>query len=74
MLDPDEERSVASAFGVAASQVRRDHLISHVLAVLSERFADRLLFFGGTALSEDIDGALLEHRGASFPAAPGARP
>ncbi|WP_199521174.1 nucleotidyl transferase AbiEii/AbiGii toxin family protein [Jiangella anatolica] len=65
MLDPDEERSVASAFGVATSQVRRDHLISHVLAVLSERFADRLLFFGGTALSrtrvpngrlsEDID-------------------
>ncbi|SEF08511.1 nucleotidyl transferase AbiEii/AbiGii toxin family protein [Jiangella alba] len=62
MLDPDEERSVAAAFGVATAQVRRDHFISHVLAALSERFADRLLFFGGTALSRTHlpDGRLSE--------------
>lgn len=72
MLDPNEERSVAAAFGVAAAQVRRDHLISHMLAALSERFAGRLLFFGGTALSrthlpdgrlsEDIDLIALDSR------------
>lgn len=64
MLSPSEEEAVAAQFGVARSQVRRDHLISHLLAAL-EPLADRLLFFGGTALSrtfaphgrlsEDID-------------------
>ncbi|MHB8452400.1 MAG: nucleotidyl transferase AbiEii/AbiGii toxin family protein [Mycobacteriales bacterium] len=38
-------------FGVAEVQVRRDHAISHILAVLSRYHRDELLFFGGTALS-----------------------
>ena len=55
----------ADRFGVSDEQVRRDHAISHVLAVVSEEFADEVIFFGGTALSrthlvharlsEDID-------------------
>lgn len=65
MLDPAEEIAITDRFGVARDQVRRDHLISHLLAVLSVHFADQLIFFGGTALSrtfvphgrlsEDID-------------------
>ncbi|MCI2424333.1 nucleotidyl transferase AbiEii/AbiGii toxin family protein [Saccharopolyspora sp. K220] len=65
MLDPDEEQAVAEQFGVARAQVRRDHLISHLLAALSQHLAEQVLFFGGTALSrtfipegrlsEDID-------------------
>ena len=58
-------RAVAERFGVDDQQVRRDHLISLLLAVLSAEFADQILFFGGTSLSrtylpvgrlsEDID-------------------
>lgn len=65
MLALDEEQAVAEQFGVARAQVRRDHLISHLLAALSEHLAEQVLFFGGTALSrtfipegrlsEDID-------------------
>lgn len=65
MLAPDEELAIATQFGVAKPQVKRDHLISHLLAALSEHVADQLIFFGGTALSrtfapagrlsEDID-------------------
>jgi hypothetical protein len=65
MLDPDEAATVAEQFGVSDEQVRRDHLISHLLAVLGDRLADRVVFFGGTALarthlpdgrlSEDLD-------------------
>lgn len=61
----DERVDIASRFGVSADQVRRDYLISLVLAHLAERHADSLLFIGGTALarthlpdgrlSEDID-------------------
>lgn len=64
-LGDDEARTVADTFGVAIEQVRRDHLISHILAALSVSHADRVIFFGGTALartalpagrlSEDID-------------------
>jgi hypothetical protein len=64
-LSPDELAHVAERFGVSDDQVRRDHAISHVLAALSERTADDVIFFGGTALSrthlvharlsEDID-------------------
>jgi predicted nucleotidyltransferase component of viral defense system len=61
----DMER-VASRFGVGMEQVRRDHLISHVLAAIAcDISTDDLVFFGGTALSrthladarlsEDID-------------------
>lgn len=65
MLDLDEESAVADQFGVASTQVRRDHLISHLLAALSTHAAEQVVFFGGTALSrtfapngrlsEDID-------------------
>lgn len=63
-LKPDEAATVAAKFGVALEQVRRDYLISLVLAALQAQ-SDDLIFFGGTALartylkdgrlSEDID-------------------
>lgn len=61
----DEKTAVAEQFGVAAEQVARDHLISHLLGFLSRDFGDRVHFIGGTALarthlptgrlSEDVD-------------------
>lgn len=42
---------VAARFGVDMEQVRRDHLISHVLAALGSLSTDDLVFIGGTALS-----------------------
>lgn len=62
MLDPVEEVAVAEQFGVAAAQVRRDHLISHLLAALSRSLADEVVFFGGTALARSLvpDGRLSE--------------
>lgn len=72
MLDPADERAVADQFGVARPQVHRDHLISHLLAAISDHLADDVLFFGGTALSrthapdgrlsEDIDLIALDNR------------
>lgn len=72
MLQPAEEFAVADRFGVAGTQVRRDHLISHLLAALSAHLGDRVVFFGGTALSrsflpdgrlsEDIDLIAVGHR------------
>jgi predicted nucleotidyltransferase component of viral defense system len=63
--DIEEAAAVAAAFGVAPEQVRRDHLISHILGALSQDHREELIFFGGTALarsylpasrlSEDID-------------------
>ena len=50
MLDQEELIAVADRFGVAEEQVRRDHLISHVLAVLPQ-IAPGVLFVGGTALA-----------------------
>lgn len=65
MMNLDERDAVATQFGVAAEQVERDHLISHLLAFLSRKFGERIQFIGGTALarthlpdgrlSEDID-------------------
>lgn len=59
----DEWAAVAERFGVDMEQVRRDHLISHLLAAGVP--SDDIVFFGGTALSrtyltdarlsEDID-------------------
>lgn len=49
-LDADEASAVASSFGVALEQVRRDHLISLILAALQPA-TDELVFFGGTALA-----------------------
>jgi predicted nucleotidyltransferase component of viral defense system len=64
-MDSDERDRIADRFGVGPRQVERDHLVSHLLAFLSERFGDRIHFIGGTALartylpdgrlSEDID-------------------
>ncbi|SON61578.1 hypothetical protein MSIMFI_03094 [Mycobacterium simulans] len=64
-MNRDEQRAVATQFGVAVEQVERDHLISHLLAFFSREFGDRIHFIGGTALarthlpdgrlSEDID-------------------
>jgi predicted nucleotidyltransferase component of viral defense system len=61
-LDANDARSVADQFGVAMEQVRRDHLISHILAALSATHRDDLLFFGGTALARTVlpDGRLSE--------------
>ena len=61
-----------ATFGVAEAQVRRDHAISHILAALSRRHSEELIFFGGTALSrtyllderlsEDIDLIAVDQR------------
>ncbi|MDO8107064.1 nucleotidyl transferase AbiEii/AbiGii toxin family protein [Isoptericola sp. b441] len=70
----EEWEGVAERFGADLEQVRRDHLISHVLAAISEGVAtDDLVFIGGTALSrthladarlsEDIDLVALAPRG-----------
>lgn len=50
MLDPDDLARVAASFGVADEQVRRDHLVSHVLSAIARVLPD-VVFFGGTALS-----------------------
>lgn len=65
MLDRAEAAAVAEQFAVSDEQVRRDHLLSHLLAVLSTKLSDAVVFFGGTALartylpggrlSEDLD-------------------
>lgn len=65
MLDPAEASAIAQQFGVSDEQVRRDHLLSHLLAVLGRDLSDAVVFFGGTALarthlpegrlSEDLD-------------------
>jgi hypothetical protein len=64
VLDRRELRDAAESFGVAEEQVRRDHLVSHVLAAVARLVPD-VVFFGGTALarthltagrlSEDVD-------------------
>lgn len=74
MLEPADEDAVVEQFGVARAQVRRDHLISHLLAAISHHLPDEVLFFGGTALSrthapngrlsEDIDLIALSNRRA----------
>jgi predicted nucleotidyltransferase component of viral defense system len=60
-----ERDAVADQFGVSAEQVERDHLISHLLSVLSAKHSASVHLIGGTALSrthlpagrlsEDID-------------------
>ena len=72
-MQPDDVAEVMATFGVAEAQVRRDHAISHILAALSRRHSEELIFFGGTALSrtyllderlsEDIDAALARTHG-----------
>ena len=62
MLDPADAAAVAERFGVSAGQVERDHLVSELLALLSEHVAEDLVFFGGTALARSHlpDGRLSE--------------
>ena len=65
MLHADDAGTVRRRFGVAEDQIRRDHLVAHVLAALQECGVGELVFFGGTALaythlldgrvSEDVD-------------------
>ncbi len=50
-LDDIELYETAEAFGVDLEQVRRDHMISHVLAAISRHARDMFLFIGGTMLS-----------------------
>lgn len=50
MLDRVELAEVAAAFGVSDTQVRRDHLISHILAAVAVLDLP-VTFFGGTALA-----------------------
>lgn len=42
----DERDAVVAQFGVSPEQVERDHLISHLLAAIADRFADRVHFIG----------------------------
>ncbi len=54
---------IAASFGVGMEQVRRDHLISHVLAALAAEVpTEDVVFLGGTALSRThlVDGRLSE--------------
>jgi hypothetical protein len=79
VLDNDEAAKVAERFGVAFEQVRRDHLISHLLAALGATLSDRVVLIGGTALarthlpdgrlSEDIDLLSVGSRGEVVAAA-----
>jgi Nucleotidyl transferase AbiEii toxin, Type IV TA system len=65
VLAHEEAAATAERFGADDVQVRRDHLLSHLLAALSQQAADDVVFFGGTALarthlpdgrlSEDVD-------------------
>jgi predicted nucleotidyltransferase component of viral defense system len=66
MLNQRESNMWAARFGIAPAQIRKDHLISHLLTgVARSTVAGRAIFFGGTALarthlsggrvSEDID-------------------
>jgi Nucleotidyl transferase AbiEii toxin, Type IV TA system len=73
-MNADERAEIAQQFGVAPEQVERDHLISHLLAFLSQNFSRRIQFIGGTALacthlpdgrlSEDIDLIAIDDRKA----------
>ncbi|MDN5985739.1 MAG: nucleotidyl transferase AbiEii/AbiGii toxin family protein [Propionibacterium sp.] len=65
VLAKEDLLRVEDEFGVGEEQVRRDHLISHVLSAVSPLGVDDVMFLGGTALSrtwlpglrlsEDID-------------------
>ena len=50
MISRAELAEWAERFGVAAEQIQRDHLISHVLAALSLEADVGTMFYGGTAL------------------------
>lgn len=68
MIDDFEIRSLVQRLGVPEAQIRRDHLLSHLIAAVP--LEDRVVFIGGTALnrthlpdvrlSEDLDIHLVE--------------
>lgn len=53
VLDHDERHRWAQHFGVADAQIDHDFVISHLLVAVSEH-ADKVVFYGGTALSRTI--------------------
>lgn len=53
MIDRDEMRRWRSHFGVDELQVRRDHLLSHILNALPDLLPSAV-FIGGTALSRTL--------------------
>jgi len=65
MLHPADLAEVTERFGVAAEQVRRDHLVAHLLSALATCAVGDLALIGGTGLaythlrggrvSEDVD-------------------
>ncbi len=68
MLRPEELSAVQATFGAADAQVRRDHLLSHVIAAVARADGEWVLYGGtglarthlpGFRLSEDLD--LLAH-------------
>lgn len=59
MIDTDEVRTHAGAWGTTESQIRKDHLISHLLCALAG--LQGFVFFGGTAINRTyLDGRLSE--------------
>lgn len=54
MLSTSERDRAKEQFGADDAQIARDYLISHVLAVLSDELPQRVLFYGGTALSRSF--------------------
>lgn len=68
MIEDREIRECAARIGVPENQVRRDHLLSHLIGSLPVE--ERVVFIGGTALnrshlpdlrlSEDLDVLLVE--------------
>lgn len=54
-MNADERAEVARQFDVAPEQVERDHLISHLLAFLSQNLYDRIQFIGGKPAWQDTN-------------------
>ena len=55
----DEIARYTSLFGVEPTQIQHDFVVSHVLSAIAEH-RDRIVFFGGTALSRTyLDGLRL---------------
>jgi len=50
MLHPTALSKYSALYGVSDDQIRRDHLISHVLNTLPAVVDDGAYFYGGTAL------------------------
>jgi len=54
MLNSDDINQVKDRYGADDEQIARDHLISHLLGVLSEFMGEQVRFYGGTALSRSF--------------------